>query len=123
MGEGERTQEPSVEAELASTIRYLDLYLRQKTDLFLQHYLLDPFDYLKKQLILLSVVVVLFATGTLFLVIGAILFLATFLPLWAALVLVSLLVFAAGGIGAHRLFAGRLILETPTAEEVECART
>ena len=35
--------EASVESEFTTTARYLELYMRQKTDLFLQHYVFDPF--------------------------------------------------------------------------------
>jgi hypothetical protein len=31
--------EASVESEFTTTARYLELYMRQKTDLYLQHYL------------------------------------------------------------------------------------
>ncbi len=33
----------SVEAELAHMVKYLDLYVRQKSDLYIQHYVFEPF--------------------------------------------------------------------------------
>ena len=50
-------EELSIESEFAATIKYIDLYLRQKTDLFLQHYVFEPFDFLAKKLMYLSVLV------------------------------------------------------------------
>ena len=39
-------EEPSIESEFARTCKFIDLYLQQKTDLFLQHYVFEPFNLL-----------------------------------------------------------------------------
>jgi hypothetical protein len=108
----------SIESEFATTVKYLDLYVRQKTDLFLQHYVFEPFDFLGTKLMYLSVVLTLLATGTLIVVAGVILFIATLMPLWAALLLTGVAVFLAGGIIARVLFAKKIVLQTPTAREM-----
>jgi hypothetical protein len=118
MDEGAGPEEPSIESELAATIRYIDLYLRQKTDLFLQHYLFEPFDQLKEQVMILSVIVTLLAAGTLFLVVGVILLVARFVALWEAFLIVGALVFLLAGGIATRIFSNRPVLKTPTADEV-----
>lgn len=108
----------SIETEFATTVKYLDLYVRQKTDLFLQHYVFEPFDFLGQKLMYLSVVVTLLAAGTLIVVAGVILFIATLMPLWAALLLSGIVVLLAGGIIARVFFAKRIVLQTPTAREM-----
>ena len=90
-------EESSIESEFAATIKYIDLYLRQKTDLFLQHYVFEPFDFLAKKLVYLSVLVTLLVAGTLVLLAGVILLIATVVPLWAALLIT----------GIHHLSRGR----------------
>ena len=70
MGNAASDDELSIESEFAATIKYIDLYLRQKTDLFLQHYIFDPFDFLAKKIMYLSVLVTLLAAGTLVVVAG-----------------------------------------------------
>jgi hypothetical protein len=108
----------SIESQFATTVKYIDLYLRQKADLFLQCYVFEPFDFLAKKLMLLSVVLTLFATGTLIVVAGFALFLATIVPLWAALLITGAIIFAAGGLIAKALFADKIVLDTPTAMEL-----
>lgn len=110
--------QPTIESEFATTVKYLDLYVRQKTDLFLQHYVFEPFDFLGTKLMYLSVVLTLFAAGTLILVAGVILFIATLLPLWAALLVTGGAIFLLGGIIAHVFFAKKIVLQTPTAREL-----
>ena len=44
-------EEPSIESEFVRTYKFIDLYLQQKTDLFLQHYVFEPFDFLIKRII------------------------------------------------------------------------
>jgi uncharacterized membrane protein len=79
----ERAQgEAAVEAEFAQLVRYIDLYVRQKTDLYIQHYVFEPFEFLVRQLIYLSVLTALLVAGTLAILIGVILFVSTLLPLW-----------------------------------------
>jgi hypothetical protein len=113
-----RDDKPSIESEFATTVKYLDLYVRQKTDLFLQHYVFEPFDFLGTKLMYLSVVLTLLAAGTLIVVGGVILFIATLMPLWAALLLTGAAIFIAGGIIAHVFFAKKIVLQTPTAREL-----
>jgi len=111
-------EELSIESEFAATIRYIDLYLRQKTDLFLQHYVFEPFDFLARQLMCLSVLVTLLAAGTLVVLAGVILLIATVVPLWAALLITGALIFVGGGVIAYMLFSKKIILQTPTAMEM-----
>jgi hypothetical protein len=108
----------SIESEFVTTVKYLDLYVRQKTDLFLQNYVFEPFDLLGIKLMYLSVVLTLLAAGTLILVAGVILFIATLMPLWAALLLSGAIVVLLGGIIARVFFAKKIILKTPTAREM-----
>jgi len=110
--------EVSIESEFATTVKYLDLYVRQKTDLFLQHYVFEPFDFLGTKLMYLSVVLTLLAAGTLVVLAGVILFIATLVPLWAALLFSGAVIFLAGGIIARVFFAKKIVLKTPTAREM-----
>ena len=111
-------EEGSIETEFTTTAKYLDLYLRQKTDLYLQNYVFEPFDFLGKKLMYLSVVLTLLAVGTLILVAGAILLVATWVPLWASLLLFGLLSLLAAAIIAYVFFAQQIVLQTPTALEM-----
>lgn len=111
-------EESSIESELAETIKYIDLYIQQKTDLFLQHYLLEPFDFLIRQVMYLSVLVTLLIAGTLALVIGVILFISTIIPLWIALLIVSGIVFLIAGVITYILFSNKIVLKTPTTMEL-----
>jgi hypothetical protein len=108
----------SIEAEFARTVKYIDLYMQQKTDLFLQHYVFEPVDFLLRQIMCLSVIVTLLAAGTLAMVIGVILFIATFLPLWAALLITGAVIGGIGVIIAHMLLSDKIILKTPVATEM-----
>ena len=109
---------PSVESEFTTTARYLELYMQQKTDLFLQHYVFDPFRFLGTKLMYLAVVIALLASGTLILVAGVILLLATRMQLWAALLVMGAVTFIAGGIIAYVVFNKPVVLQTPTAMEM-----
>ena len=111
-------EELSMESEFAATIKYIDLYLRQKTDLFLQHYVFEPFNLLAKKLAYLSVLITLLVAGTLVVLAGVILLIATVAPLWAALLITGLLIFLVGGIIAYVLFSNKIVLQTPTAMEL-----
>ena len=111
-------EELSIESEFATTIKYIDLYLQQKTDLFLQKYVFEPFKFLAKNLMYLSVIVPLLAAGTLIVVVGVILLIATVLPLWAALLITGAGIFIIGGIIAYKLFSNTIILQTPTGMEM-----
>ena len=111
-------EELSMESEFANTIQYIDLYLRQKTDLFLQHYVFEPFDFLAKKFMYLSVLITMLATGTLVVVVGVIFLIATVVPLWAALLITGAIVFVVGGVIAYMLFSKKIILQTPMAMEM-----
>ena len=111
-------EELSMESEFANTIQYIDLYLRQKTDLFLQHYVFEPFDFLARKLMYLSVLITMLATGTLVVVVGVIFLIATVVPLWAALLITGAMIFVVVGIIAYLLFSHTIILQTPTAMEM-----
>lgn len=111
-------EELSIESEFAATMKYIDLYLRQKTDLFLQHYVFEPFDCLAKKLMYLSVLLTLLAAGTLVVVVGVIFLIATVVPLWAALLITGAIIFVAAGIIANMFFSNTIILQTPTSMEM-----
>ena len=111
-------EELSIESEFATTIKYIDLYLRQKTDLFLQNYVFEPFEFLAKKLMYLSVIVPLLAAGTLIVVAGVILLIATVVPLWAALLITGASIFIVGCVIAYKLFSNTIILQTPTGMEM-----
>jgi hypothetical protein len=111
-------EELSIESEFATTIKYIDLYLQQKTDLFLQNYVFKPFEFLAKNLMYLSVILPLLAAGTLIVVAGVILLIATVVPLWAALLITGASIFIMGGIIAYFLFSNTIVLQTPTGMEM-----
>lgn len=111
-------EEGSIESEFTTTAKYLDLYLRQKTDLFLQHYVFEPFDFLGTKLMYLSIIVTLLAAGTLILVVGVILMIATVIPLWVSLMLSGLLTLLAAAVIAYVGFSKQIVLQTPTALEM-----
>jgi hypothetical protein len=117
------TKDPSIESEFVRMYKYIDLYFQQKTDLFLQHYVLEPFDLLFKRIMYLSVIVTLLAGGTLALILGTILFISIFVPLWAALLIMGAIVFAIGGIIAQIILSDKIILKTPSAETIDHGKT
>ena len=108
----------SVEQEFADLVKYLDLYIRQKTDLYLQHYVFDPFDFLIRQLIYLSVLTALLVAGALSVVVGSILFISTMIPLWAALLGIGVIAIVLAAIIAYVLFSRVLVLKTPKTTEL-----
>ena len=110
--------EETIEAGFARTIKYIDLYLQQKTDLFLQHYVFEPVEFLLRQIMYLSVVVTLLAAGTIVLVMGVVLLIATILPLWAALLITGAMISGLGIIIAYKILSDKIILKTMTAGEV-----
>lgn len=110
--------EPSVESEFATTAKYLELYMRQKADLYLQQYVFDPFTFLGSKLMFLSVIIALLAAGTLILVAGVILFINIWLVLWAALLVTAALAFILAGVITYVFFYKPIILQTPTATEM-----
>jgi hypothetical protein len=118
MEEAAGTEEPSIETEFVRTIKYIDLYMQQKTDLFLQHYVFEPVDFLFRQIMYLSVIVTLLAAGTLILLMGVILFIATLVPLWAALLITGAAIFVIGGVIAYMLLSDKIVLKTPVATEM-----
>ncbi|MFA4848394.1 MAG: phage holin family protein [Methanoregula sp.] len=111
-------KEQTIESEFARTIKYIDLYMQQKTDLFLQHYVFEPVDFLLMKIMYLSVIVTLLAAGTIILVIGVVFFIATLVPLWAALLITGVFVFGMGGCSAYMLLSNKMILNTPIATEM-----
>jgi hypothetical protein len=118
MEEAAGTEEPSIESQFVRTIKYIDIYMQQKTDLFLQHYVFEPVDFLIKRIMYLSVIVTLLAVGTLILLMGVILFIATLVPLWAALLITGAIIFAMGSIIAYMLVSDKIVLNTPVATEM-----
>lgn len=119
MDETASTGEPSVESQFVRTIKYIDIYMQQKTDLFLQHYVFEPVDFLLRQIMYLSVIVTLLAAGTFALVLGVILFIETIVPLWAALLITGAIIFVLGGLIAYMVLSDKIILNTPIATEVK----
>jgi hypothetical protein len=113
------TGEPSIESQFVRTIKYIDIYVQQKTDLFLQHYIFEPVDFLLRQIMYLSVIVTLLAAGTFALVLGVILFIATIVPLWAALLITGAIIFVLGGLIAYMVLSDKIILNTPVATEMK----
>jgi len=111
-------EEESVEYEFARTIKYIDLYMQQKTDLFLQHYVFEPVNFLFRQTMYLSVIVTLLAAGTLIMVAGITLFMATFLPFWAASLITGIIIFGMGALFAGMLLSDKIVLNTPLATEM-----
>jgi len=118
MDEAASTEEPSIESEFATTFKFIDLYIRQKTDLFLQYYVFEPFNLLISRIMILSIIVTLLAAGTLFLWMGIILLIATVFPLWAALLIAGIAIFITGGIMAYVLLTQKIVLKTPLATEM-----
>ena len=118
MEEAAGAEEPSMESEFARTFKYIDLYLQQKTDLLLQHYVFEPVDFLIKRIMFLSVIVTLLAAGTLILLMGVILFIATLVPLWVALLITGVAIFVTGGVIAYMLLSDKIVLNTPVATEM-----
>ncbi len=119
MGEPDSTEKPlSIEAEFANLVRYIDLYVRQKTDLYIQHYVFDPFEFLVRQMIYLSVLAALLVAGTLALLIGVILFISTLIPIWQALLIMGVVAFVIAALIAYVMFSHKPALKTPTTEEV-----
>ena len=111
-------EEETIEAGFARTVKYIDLYMQQKTDLFLQHYVFEPVDFLIRQIMYLSVIVTLLAAGTIVILVGVILFIATLVPLWAALLITGALIFGMAGLIAYMILAGKIVLKTPVATEM-----
>jgi hypothetical protein len=118
MDEAASTEEPSIESEFATTFKFIDLYIRQKTDLFLQYYVFEPFNLLISRIMILSIIVTLLAAGTLFLWMGIIFLIATVLPFWAALLITGIAIFIIGGIMAYVLLTQKIVLKTPIATEM-----
>jgi hypothetical protein len=111
-------EEETIEAGFARTVRYIDLYMQQKTDLFLQHYVLEPVDYLIRQIMYLSVIVTLLAAGTIVILMGVILFIATLIPLWAALLITGAIIFGTGGLITYLQLSDKIVLKTPVSTEM-----
>lgn len=113
------TEQEGDMGEIPRMMGYIGMYIEQKIDLLLQHYLLDPADALFRRLIIVAVIITFLVFGILVLVTGGILLLAEVIPLWASLLVVGGAACIAGGGIAYHLFASPIILETPVAEEQE----
>jgi hypothetical protein len=113
----DKQERPSVEAEFAGLVENIDLYIRQKTDLYVQHFVLDPIDFILRQVIYLSVVASLLVVGTLGIAIGVIFFVSTIIPLWAALLICGIVALLSAGVLSYIMFARRLVLKTPKIRE------
>ena len=112
------SEEQTIESECVRTIKYIDLYMQQKTDLFLQHYVFEPVDFLLRKIMYLSVIVTLLAAGTVVLVTGVVLFIATLVPLWAALLVTGTIISGMGVIISYMLLSNQIVLKTPIATEM-----
>jgi hypothetical protein len=112
---------PSVEAEFAALVQNMDLYVRQKIDLYIQHYLLDPLEFVLEQIIYLAMVASLLVVGTVAVTVGVILFIASLIPIWAALLICGVAAMLLAGVLAYFMFARKLIMKTPKAVEPEAA--
>lgn len=112
------SEEETIEYGFVRTIKYIDIYMQQKTDLFLQHYVFEPVDFLIRQILFLSIIVTLLAAGTIILVVGVIFGIATLVPLWAALLITGGIIFGMGVLSAYMLLANKIILNTPVATEM-----
>ena len=75
-------------------------------------------EFLLRQIMYLSVVVTLLAAGTIVLVMGVVLLVATILPLWAALLITGAMISGLGIIIAYKILSDKIILKTMTAGEV-----
>jgi len=115
---GESGEENEIEREFARTFKLVDLYIRQKTDLFLQTYVLELFEFVERQVMLLAVIVTLLALASISLYVGVILAISLFVPTWAAFLITSVVTFLVAGAGAYVLLSRKLILNTPTAGEL-----
>jgi hypothetical protein len=111
-------EEETTEAGFQRTVRYRDLSMQLKTDLFLQHYVPEPVGLLIRQIKYLAVIVTLPAAGTIVVLMGMILFIATLVPLRAALFVTGALIFGTGGIIAYLQLSDKIILKTPVATEM-----
>lgn len=108
----------AIEAELSETFKYIDLYVRQKIDLYMQHYVLDPFDFFVRQIVYLSVLAALLVSGTVALAIGMVLYVSTLMPLWQALLILGIVIFVIAGIIAYVLFTSYFVSSTPKTSEM-----
>jgi hypothetical protein len=124
METGASSEEPTIESEFARTIKYIDLYMQQKTDLFLQHYVFEPAHFLLRQIMYLSVVVTLLVAGIVVVTVGVILYIATFVPLWTALLITGVVLLGTGTGVSCILMSKKIILNTPIpTEAVEHGKT
>ena len=114
-----KEESPSFEAEFANMFKYMDLYARQKIDLYIQHYMLDPLDFLLKEIIYLSVVASLLVVGTIALTVGIIVLISTFVSLWVALIACGVVAILVAAVLSYIMFTRKLILKTPRSLEAD----
>ena len=112
-------ESPSFEAEFASMFKYMDLYARQKIDLYIQHYMLDPLDFLLKEIIYLSVVASMLVVGSIAITVGVIIFISTLVPLWVALLACGVVAILIAAVLCFIMFTRKLVLKTPKSLEPE----
>lgn len=110
-------EKPDIEAVFAAIFRDADLYVRQKTDLYVQHYLLDPLEFVLEQAVYLAMVATLLVVGIVAVAAGAILFVASLIPAWAALLIGGVIAMLLAGALAYAMFARKLVMKTPAPEE------
>lgn len=113
----EQESRPSAGEEFASLVKYLELYVRQKTDLYIQHYVFDPLDFILKQVIYLSVVASLLVVGTLSIAVGIIYLVSTLISLWAALLICGIAALVLAAVLSYVMFARKIVLKTPKTTE------
>jgi sterol desaturase/sphingolipid hydroxylase (fatty acid hydroxylase superfamily) len=118
MGSAAETEGETIEVQFVRIIKYIDLYLRQKTDLFLQDYVFEPANFFFKQLMYLSVIVTLLVAGIIIVVVGVILFIATLVPLWAALLITGVIICGIATLTAHLVLSNKIVLNTHLAKEL-----
>ena len=109
---------PSIESEFVRTYKYIDLYFQQKTDLFLQNYVFEPFDFLFKRIVFLSVIVTLLVAGIVTLVLGVIFLISTVVPFWVSLLITGSVIVASGVLLAYYVLSNKIVLNTPTTEMI-----
>ena len=109
---------PSIESEFVRTYKYIDLYFQQKTDLFLQNYVFEPFDFLFKRIVFLSVIDTLLVAGIVTLVLGVIFLISTVVPFWVSLLITGSVIVASGVLLAYYVLSNKIVLNTPTTEMI-----
>jgi hypothetical protein len=66
----------------------------------------------------LSVIVTLLVAGIIIVVVGVILFIATIVPLWAALLITGAIICGVGTVAAYQVLSNKIVLNTPLAKDM-----